>query len=105
MEVEGGCFVGCSVGIEDKHAGGRAHGLAEQLLADRSCDGSTSESLRPGPSSGVASCPCCGLEIAGVRTVQACRRAQWASCGLLFFAVGLAGDGDGLIAGSNHDLN
>ena len=41
MEVEGGRFVGCSVGIEDKPVGGRAHGLAERLLADRSCDGST----------------------------------------------------------------
>ena len=34
MEVEGGRFVGCSVGIEDKPAGGQAHGLAERLLAD-----------------------------------------------------------------------
>ena len=31
MEVEGGCFVGCSVGIEDKPAGGRAYGLTERL--------------------------------------------------------------------------
>lgn len=61
--------------------------------------------LSPRPSSGVASCPCCGSEIAGVGTVQACRRAQWANCGLPFFAAGLAGDGDGLIDSSNHDLN
>ncbi len=26
-----GRFVGCSVGMEDKPAGGRAHGLAERL--------------------------------------------------------------------------
>ena len=35
MEVEWGRFVGCSVGIEDKPAGSRAHGLTEQLLADK----------------------------------------------------------------------
>ena len=31
MEVEGGRFFGCSVGIEDKPAGDPAHGLTEQL--------------------------------------------------------------------------
>ena len=38
MEVEGGRFFGCSVGIEDKPAGDPAHGLTEQLLTDRSAD-------------------------------------------------------------------
>ena len=32
-----GRFAGCSVGIEDKPAGGRAHGLTEQILADVTC--------------------------------------------------------------------
>ena len=41
------------------------HGLAVQLLADRFGDGSTPETLRPGPSSGVASCPSSGSEISG----------------------------------------
>ena len=31
IEVEGGIFVGCLVGIEDNSTGGRAHGLTEQL--------------------------------------------------------------------------
>ena len=65
MEVEGGRFVGCSVGTEDKPAGGRAHTLTEQLLADKSCDRSTRETLRPKPPSEVASCPCRGSEISG----------------------------------------
>ena len=38
MEVEEVGFVGCSVGIEDESAGGRAYDLTEQLLADRSYD-------------------------------------------------------------------
>ena len=37
MEVEGGRFVGCSVGIEDKPAGGRAPGLTERLPSTCNC--------------------------------------------------------------------
>ena len=56
MEVEGGRFVRCSVGTEDKPAGGRAHTLTEQLLADSNyrddspgpdCDHGTDERADP----------------------------------------------------------
>ena len=89
MEVEGGRFVGCSVGIEDKPAGGRAHGLTEQLLADRSA-GINPESeavkwsgklpvLRMGD---IALCASSRLASLGLRAI----------CGLLFFAVGFLAD-------------
>ena len=74
MEVEGGRFVGCSVGIEDKPAGGRAHGLAERLLADGFAMVRPQRLFVRDRRAGV-NCPCCKSEIfgsthaSGVRTV------------------------------------
>ena len=50
-----------------------------RMLADRSCDGSPPETLRLGPSSRVASCPCSRSEILGCVHPPALPLSPWPS--------------------------
>ena len=52
---------------------------------DRSYDVATPETLRPGTSSGVASCRCCRPEMSGCEHPPPCPSRPLAICGLLFF--------------------